>query len=149
MSLTSQYPLGPGGSYGSAECLLATGMQFEDVKGDKGVPKLFAPHLKMVKNESTKCSELSIMFHAPSNFVLDAKSAIVCDYMGTELFVFVNLSQVGTVSDFFQCFNLNLTFTQEFSRKLIKRNIFVIPVHGDPEEGEIGKISGEGNEQVD
>tara|TARA_R110001592_G_scaffold44184_3_gene142509 strand:+ start:175 stop:627 length:453 start_codon:yes stop_codon:yes gene_type:complete len=150
MSKVSTYPLGTNGVYGSAECLVAKGLQFENVQGGGlGMPKVFAPHLKMVKNVTTKCSELSIVFYAPSNFVLDTKSAIVCDYMGTELFVFINLCEKGTLDNMLQCFNFKVCFTKEFSRKLIKRNIFVIPVHGDPEEGEVGKSTDNGEEEVD
>ena len=149
MSKLNQYPLGPSGSYGSAECLLAQKLQFKNVLGVPGVPKNFAPHLKMVKNQTTKCSELSIMFYAPSNFVLDAKSAMVCDYMGTELFVFINLCQDGAPDNLLQCFNFKVCFTQEFSLRLKGKKIFVIPVHGDPEEGETSQTTAEGEEEID
>ena len=97
----------------------------------------------------SNCYELSIIFYAPSNFVLDPKSAIVGDYMGTELFIFVNLKETESPSTPLQCFNFHVCFTQAFSKKLRGKKIFVIPVHGDPEEGEAGKTTAEGEEEID
>lgn len=144
-----QYPLGPDGNYGSAECLLAQKLMFQNALGGEGIPKTFAPHLKIVKNETTKCTELSIILFSPSNYVLDANSAIVCDYMGTELLVFINLCEEGEADGTLQCFDFKVCFSSAFSKRLVKKNIFVIPVHGDPEEGEASKTADEGEEEID
>jgi len=145
----SQYSLGYNGSYATVECLNAKNLEFQNVAGGAGSPKVFSPHLKMVKNMQSNCYELSIIFYAPSNFVLDPKSAIVGDYMGAEFFIFVNLKETESPSTPLQCFNFNVCFTQEFSQKLRWKKVFVIPVHGDPEEGEVGQTVIGGEEEID
>lgn len=137
----NNYPLGPSGKYGSATAIKAENVLFNDVKlggpVNNNEPTIFSPFLKVVKNQETKSYELHIIFFAPIGFQLDNGNPIVCDFLGAELFVFVNLKQDQTNPSELQCYILRLCFTNEFSVKLKGKKIFVVPVHGDPEEGEV------------
>ncbi|MFT6828282.1 MAG: hypothetical protein ACI9Z3_000737 [Roseivirga sp.] len=147
------YSLGPNGKYGTATCMKAENIVFNDVKiGGNHLgtqPTKFAPFIKVVKNLEAKCYELQIVFFAPIGFELDVKNPIVCDYMGAELMIFVNLEQDQTNPTELQCYIINACFTNEFSVKLKGKKIFVIPVHGDPEEGEVVKVVVEDEGEID
>jgi hypothetical protein len=150
--MNDQYPLGPMGSYGTATCVVAENLVFNNVNGvGKQLlvfPESFCPFLRVTRDEDTKAYKLHVVFFAPGGFVLDSKSPLVGDYMGTEFFLFVNLKQdIGNPTEK-QCFVIHVDFTIEFSAKLNKKKIFVIPVHGDPEEGEVGKVILEGDEEL-
>jgi hypothetical protein len=147
------YPLGPSGSYGTATAVKAENLIFNDVKigGINSViqPTSFSPFLKVISNKEAKCFELHIVMFAPIGFELDEGNPIVCDFMGTELFVFVNLKQEVTDPTELQCYILRLCFFPKFSIKLKGRSIFVVPVHGDPEEGEVAKVEVPTEEGID
>lgn len=150
--LKDQYPLGPNGSYGVATCVVAENLVFQNVKGagndPLAFPESFCPFLRMTKDEKTQAQKLHIVFFAPQGFVLDTKSPLVCDYMGAELFLFINLKQNNVNPSEKQCFVIHADFTIEFSAKLAGKKIFVVPVHGDPEEGEVSKVVIEGEGEV-
>ena len=150
--INDQYPLGPGGAYGVATCIVAENLAFEDTKGvgkdPLAFPEPFCPFLRMTKVENTQAQRLHVVIFAPQGFVLDPKSPLVCDYMGTELFFYVNFKQNEVDPTKKQCFVIHADFTVEFSAKLKRKKIFVIPVHGDPEEGEATKVTVEDEGEV-
>jgi hypothetical protein len=146
------YPLSLKASYGTATCVVSENLGFNNVKGGGkellAFPESFCPFLRVTRDEETKAYKLHVVFFAPEGFVLDPKSPIVGDYMGAEFFIFVNLKQGPGNPTEKQCFVIHVDFTIEFSAKLNKKKIFVIPVHGDPEEGEVGKVILEGDEEL-
>ncbi|PIQ48308.1 MAG: hypothetical protein COW03_10735 [Cytophagales bacterium CG12_big_fil_rev_8_21_14_0_65_40_12] len=150
--LKDQYPLGPKGSYGVATCVVAENLVFENVKGagndPLAFPESFCPFLRVTKDQDTQAQRLHVVIFAPQGFVLDAKSPLVCDYMGAEFFLFVNFKQNTVDPTAKQCFVIHADFTIEFSAKINRKNVFVIPVHGDPEEGEIAKGKMGGDEEL-
>ena len=149
----NNYPLGPSGSYGIATAVKAENLIFNDVKigGINNViqPTSFSPFLKVIRNKEAKCFELHIVMFAPIGFELDTLNPIVCDFMGAELFVFINLKQDITDPTELQCYILRLCFSNKFSVKLKGKSIFVVPVHGDPEEGEVIKVIVPDEEEID
>jgi hypothetical protein len=150
---SNQYPLGPGGKYGTATAVKSENLIFNDIKlggTDNAIqPSSFSPFLKVIKNVQAKCYELHVVMFAPLGFQLDNGNPIVCDFMGAELFVFVNLKQDVSHPSELQCYILRLCFKSEFSVKLKGKKIFVVPVHGDPEEGEVAKTVVEDDGGID
>ncbi len=131
------------GNYGNANCYWAP---CGDIP-DKTVGS-FSPFLKVFKQNGVY--ELHVVLFAPCGYQLDANKPIVLDYLGKDLFLFFNFKEdPNGPGDGWEYFITRVHFNSDFSPKLKGKNIFVIPVHGDPEEGDVNKVIVEDEDEID
>lgn len=131
------------GKYGVANCYWAS---CENLPLNSVDP--YSPFLKVIKKNGVY--QLDVVCFVPSNYALDADKPLVFDYLGKDAFLFMNFggSKDGPANQF-QYFLIKVHFSEAFSAKLKGKNIFVLPVHGDPDEGEIAKAKVEEDDEID
>ena len=131
------------GKFGIANCYWAS---CENLPQNSVDP--YSPFLKVIKKNGIY--QLQVVCFAPSDSALDAEKPLVFDNLGKDLFLFMNFeeSKEGPANQF-QYFLIKVHFSDAFSAKLKGKNIFVLPVHGDPEEGEVAKVKVEEDEEID
>lgn len=131
------------GKYGVANCYWA---RCENLPQNSVDP--YSPFLKVIKKSGIY--QLQVVCFVPSNYALDAEKPLVFDNLGKDLFLFMNFgeSKEGPANEF-QYFLIKVNFSDAFSAKLKGKNIFVMPVHGDPEEGDMSKVIVEDEEDED
>ncbi|GAB5523707.1 MAG: hypothetical protein Roseis2KO_15790 [Roseivirga sp.] len=161
----SNIPLGANGSYGSVTCY-AGGATAPNVPIGLG-PFHYSPMLMLYKGDGDVFENwyLNITLFTPSNTTLDnnigqksetVKYGISMTYMGDQAWIFINLIDSKfekvpsdpAISEF-RHFFVNCKFDSSFVKKIKNKDIYVIVVHGDPEEGEISKTKIEPEEEID
>ncbi|MCE7994564.1 MAG: hypothetical protein HEP71_21475 [Roseivirga sp.] len=161
-------PLGANGSYGSATCYAgdATAPIVPNLNPTLG-PFHYSPMLMLYKGNGDVFDNwyLNITMFTPSETTLDNNIALGSEpyrygvsmtYMGDQAWVFINLidSQLEIIPpepgvSEFRHFFVNCKFESSFVNKIKNKDIYVIVIHGDPEEGEIGKTKIEPEEEID
>lgn len=159
----TKYPLGKDAKYGYAylsQGILSFPEPVQTGSSDSTakacLPMTYAPYVRDFKTFTSKGKvryELHIMCCAPTGHIMDLDNPVRFDYKGSSAFIFLNWAkQADNQTDdsdenSYQYFAVNCVFKTGISKKLANKEIFVIPVHDDPEEGEISKTKVEEEEE--